>query len=113
MTARIIVSDSGLLVEADASDIPFVVARESIDPLPDWESYLRSYVRSLTAGANSYEEYTYWNENIGKEVTVYATQPVVTGVSPRLKAVSQCEWIPTWVVEIDEILAEESLNNAQ
>ena len=103
VTARVIVSDSGVLVEAVADNIPYVVSREAVDLLPDWETYLRDTIRSLDVWPNSYDEQTFFNENIGKEVTLYARQPVITGVLPRLEAVSQFKWVPTWTVTIDEI----------
>ena len=103
VTARVIVSDSGLLVEATADNIPHVVSRQNADPLPDWQTYLRRYIQSLAVWPNAYAEQTFYHERLGMDVTVYARQPVVIGVLPQLEAVSRYEWVPTWTVEIDEV----------
>ena len=103
VTARVIVSDSGLLVEAAAGNIPRIISCAPIDPLPDWETFICSYIKSLDIWPNRYDERTFFNENIGKDVIVYASQPVVTGILPRLETISQYEWVPTWTVVIDEI----------
>ena len=103
VTARVIVSDSGLLVEAAASNIPRIISCAPIDPLPDWEAFICSHIKSLDVWPDSYDERTFFNENIGKDVIAYARQPVVTGILPRLEAISQYEWVPTWTVVIDEI----------
>ena len=103
VTARVIVSDSGLLVEAAAGSIPRTVSRTSIEPLPDWEPYLREYIKSLDVWPNAYAEQTFYHEGLGMEITEYARQSVVTGMQPRLAAISRDEWMPVWTVTIEEI----------
>lgn len=40
---------------------------------------------------------TFFNENIGMDVTHYAERPILTGLVCQYETVTEFEWCPVWV----------------
>lgn len=94
-TASVTVSDSGALVRFNLSYIPVVLSRSPLEtPLPTWREAIEAACRKCP---DTLEEYTFFNENIGMEVTHYAERPILTGLICRYETVTEFEWVPVWV----------------
>lgn len=120
VSAYVIVSDSGILVEAGTSHIPEIKKRRPLlegelddysillnDRAPliaaaDWQSALikaldgRCGVSVISLGS---EEQTYQNQYMEKPGTIYRSQGVITQISPCLFTLSENEWAPFWFIE--------------
>lgn len=118
--AHVIVSDSGVLVEA-ACDLFEMKARRplegdavyndylealgkhgsSVFPAQDWQDALHialsePYIAGFSWGA---EEQSYQNKYMTEPITAYGFSTVVTEIKPCLSAISRSDWAPFWRIE--------------
>ena len=125
--AHVIVSDSGVLVEA-ACDLFEIKARRPIEgdaayadylealdgkvnlifPAQDWRDALcvaltDSVGTVLTWGA---EEAPYQNRDMTESIVAYGFSTVVTAIKPCLSAISRSDWAPFWRMETTEEYAD-------
>ena len=119
--AHVIVSDSGVLVEASC-DLFEIKARRPIEedavyidflktfhqhgsngvfPAQDWQDALHialsePYIAGFSWGA---EEQSYQNKYMTEPITAYGFSTVITGIKPYLSAISRGDWAPFWRIE--------------
>lgn len=119
--AHVIVSDSGVLVEA-ACDLFEMKACRPIDgdavyddyfetfrqhgsigvfPAQDWRDALRIALNDPRLGGFSWgaEEQPYQNQYLAEPITAYGFSTVITGIRPFLSAISSSDWAPFWRIE--------------
>ncbi len=96
-TASVTVSDSGALVRFVLDYIPVVLSRSPLEtPLPAWREAVEMACRKCSDAPDSLEDFTFFNENIGMDVTHYARRPILTGLVCRYETVTEFEWVPVW-----------------
>ena len=119
--AHVIISDSGVLVEASC-DLFEIKARRPIEedavyidflktfhqhgsngvfPAQDWQDALHialsePYIAGFSWGA---EEQSYQNKYMTEPITAYGFSTVVTEIKPCLSAISRSDWAPFWRIE--------------
>ncbi|MGN0774517.1 MAG: hypothetical protein ACI4MP_12100 [Candidatus Ventricola sp.] len=125
--AHVIVSDSGVLVEAACdlfemkarrpieSDAVYADYLEALDgkvslivPAQDWQDALRVALAD-PAGVNlswGAEEQPYQNQYMTEPVTTYGFTTVVTAIRPFLSAISRSDWVPFWRIETTDEFAD-------
>jgi len=107
----VLVSDSGVLVEAQAGSIPQVKSRrmpqdeeaaaiaalleESHIRAESWQMALEAAQQMGNLPRNSAEE-SFQTEYMDKPITRYASQTVVTEIYPCLYTISKDEWVMIW-----------------
>lgn len=119
--AHVIVSDSGVLVEA-ACDLFEMKARRPIEgdavyidfletfpqqgsngvfPAQDWQNALRIALSDPDIAGFSWgaEEQPYQNQYMTEPITAYGFSTVITGIKPFLSAISRSDWAPFWRIE--------------
>lgn len=122
VSASVLVSDSGVLVEAWASCIPEIAGRRQPEegeleqyaalldayrtaPLVLAESWEEALELALsgerrTAGlAANHEDRPYRNQDIAEAITAYGSRSVITDIYPCLTTVSESEWAMFWHIE--------------
>ena len=126
--AHVIVSDSGVLVEA-ACDLFEIKARRSIEgdavyidffetfrqqgsngvfPAQDWQNALRIALSDPDMAGLSWgaEEQPYQNQYMTEPITAYGFSTVVTAIKPYLSAISHSDWAPFWRIETTDEFAD-------
>jgi len=110
----VLVSDSGVLVEAQAGRIPQVKSRrmpreedaavlaalrgQSYIRAGSWQEAFKQAQQMGSLPRNSAEEL--WKmEDVDKPITRYASQTVVTEIYPCLYTISKDEWVMIWHIE--------------
>ena len=119
--AHVIVSDSGVLVEA-ACDLFEIKARRPTEgdavyneyfeafpqhgsngvfPARDWRDALRIALSDPDLGGFSWgaEEQPYQNQYMTEPIISYGFSTVITGIKPFLSAISRSDWAPFWRIE--------------
>ena len=110
----VLVSDSGLLVEAQAGCIPQVKSRRmpgeeeasaitaQLEPshirAESWQTALRQAQQMGILQRNSAEQ-SYKTEYLDQPITRYASRAVVTEIYPCLYTISKEEWVMIWQIE--------------
>lgn len=110
----VLVSDSGVLVEAQAGCIPQVKSRrmpgeeeayaitaqleQSHIRAESWQTALRQAQQMGSLPRNSAEE-PFQTEYLDEPITRYASRAVVTGIYPCLYTISEDEWVMIWQIE--------------
>jgi len=110
----VLVSDSGVLVEAQAGRIPQVKSRrmpreedaavlaalrgQSYIRAGSWQEAFKQAQQMGSLPRNSAEE-SFQPEYLDKPVTRYASQAVITEIYPCLYTVSENEWVMLWHIE--------------
>lgn len=119
--AHVIVSDSGVLVEAScdlfaiefrrplAGDPAYAAYADALQskwgplfPATDWRDALTTVLTRHAPAAGlhtSVEDQPYQNQNMTQPVTAYGYDCVITGVKPYLTTMSESEWVPVWCIE--------------
>lgn len=110
----VLVSDSGVLIEAQAGAIPQVKSRRmpreadaaAIAALVErshiradgWQEALVQAQQMGSLPRNSAEE-PFWMEDMGEPITRYASQAVVTEIYPCLYTIAKDQWVMIWRIE--------------
>ncbi len=110
----VLVSDSGVLVEAQAGNIPQVKSQRmlreedaaAIEALQEkshilaqsWQAALEQAQQMGSLPRNSAEE-PVWMEDMGGPITRYASQAVVTEIYPCLYTIAKDQWVMIWRIE--------------
>ncbi len=126
--AHVIVSDSGVLVEA-ACDLFEIKARRPIEgdavysdyletfrqhgsngvfPAQDWQNALYIALSNPDIGGLSWgaEEQPYQNQYMTEPITAYGFSTVITGIKPYLSAISRSDWVLFWRIETTDEFAD-------
>ncbi len=129
VSACVLVSDSGVLVEASTSHIPQIKARRQLSAdeagqyaallsqtgssslirSESWQAALSaalqdaSHIGGLFAGT---EDHLYQNQQMASPVTAYGYQAVITEIVPCLSAITQNEWAMFWVIDAQRQYAD-------
>ena len=110
----VLVSDSGVLVQAQAGSVPQVMSRRM--PREEEEAAIaalleRSHIRAeswqealetarrIECLPRNTQETAYQTETMDEPITSYASQAVVTGIYPCLHTISKDEWVMIWHIE--------------
>lgn len=118
--AHVIVSDSGVLVEAACDLFEIAASRpiegdavyhdylEALDkygslifPAQDWQDALRIALYDPNHAGFSWgaEEQPYQNQYMMEPITAYGFSTVITEIKPCLSAISPGDWAPFWRIE--------------
>lgn len=129
--AHVIISDSGVLVEA-ACDLFEIKARRPIEgdavyneyneyfeafpqhgsngvfPARDWRDALQMALSDPDLGGFSWgaEEQPYQNQYMTEPIISYGFSTVITGIKPFLSAISRSDWAPFWRIETTQEYAD-------
>lgn len=125
--AHVIVSDSGVLVEA-ACDLFEIKARRPIEgdavyhdylealdgkvslivPAQDWQDALCVALADPVGVGLSWgaEEQPYQNQYMTEPITAYGFSTVITAIKPCLSAISRSDWAPFWRIETTDEFAD-------
>lgn len=116
----VLVSDSGVLVEAQAGSIPRVKSRrmpqekdaaaialleQSYIRVQSWQEALKQACQMGQMQRNSAET-SFKTEYMDEPITRYASQAVVTQIYPCLYTISKDEWVMIWHIESKQQYAD-------
>lgn len=124
VSASVIVSGSGILVQASACNIPEIKSRRSLagDPVytaflagaasrcitvapgSDWQSALRAALADSSRVGTLYgnsQDSLFQTEYMGEPVVAYGYTTVITGLFPVLHTITQYEWAPFFAFECE------------
>lgn len=117
----VLVSDSGVLAEVQAGNIPqaksrrlpqaedapaiSALLRQSHILAESWQEALKQAQQMGSLPVNSAEE-SFQAEYMDKPVTRYASRAVVTQIYPCLTAISKDEWVMIWQIESRQQFAD-------
>ena len=126
--AHVIVSDSGVLVEAacdlfeiqfrrsiegDAAYIDYLKTfrqhgRNEVFPAQDWRDALHIALNDPDMGGFSWgaAEQPYQNQYMTEPIISYGFSTVITGIKPYLSAISRSDWAPFWRIETADEFAD-------
>lgn len=123
VSANVLVSDSGILVEASC-DLLEIKSRRPLDGDPvyaaflprfyehtmgwnyisakNWQEALSSALtdsRHVTVLGGNEEDKPYINKTLSEPIIAYGSKSVITSIQPVLHTISRNEWAPLWIIE--------------
>ena len=118
--AYVIVSDSGILVEASCSLLE-IASKRPLENDPIYETFLSQYAEQTShiAHGNNWQEalatalpnigvvaqqpdMPYQNKEMSSPITAFCFKTVITAIRPILHTISRDEWAPFWQIEINQ-----------